>query len=68
VAPRVRIGRSKWFNLLWLIPIGFVLLIAAVAIAKGLLNDPAVQRFIARYPGVTSGKAAIGMPAWVEVG
>ncbi|AZT93508.1 hypothetical protein [Brevibacterium aurantiacum] len=25
VAPRVRIGRSKWFNLLWLLPIGFVL-------------------------------------------
>jgi hypothetical protein len=45
-----------------------VLLIAAVAIAKGLLNDPAVQGFIARYPGVTSGKEAIGMPAWVEVG
>jgi sulfoxide reductase catalytic subunit YedY len=51
-----------------LIPIGFVLLIAAVVIAKGLHNDPAVQRFIARYPGVTSGKEAIGMPAWVEVG
>jgi hypothetical protein len=25
VAPRVRIGNSKWFNLLWLLPIGFVL-------------------------------------------
>ena len=24
VAPRVRIGRSRWFNVLWLIPIGFV--------------------------------------------
>jgi methionine sulfoxide reductase catalytic subunit len=55
-------------HLVVLIPIGFVLLIAAVVIAKGLHNDPAVQRFIARYPGVTSGKEAIGMPAWVEVG
>ena len=27
IAPRVRVGRSQWFNLLWLLPIGFVLLI-----------------------------------------
>ena len=51
IAPRVRVGRSKWFNLLWLLPIGFVLLIVAVAVAKGLRGEPAVQRFIARYPG-----------------
>lgn len=48
VAPRVRVGRDRWFNLLWLIPIGFVVLIVAVAIAMGLRNDPAVARFIAR--------------------
>ena len=24
IAPRVRIGQSRWFNLLWLLPIGFV--------------------------------------------
>lgn len=24
VAPRVRVGRDRWFNLLWLIPIGLV--------------------------------------------
>ena len=31
VAPRVRIGSSKWFNLLWLIPIGLLMLIIGVA-------------------------------------
>ena len=31
VPPRIRIGRDKWSNLLWLITIGFVLLICAVA-------------------------------------
>ena len=36
IAPRVRIGHGRWFNLLWLLPIGFVLLIVAVAAAKGL--------------------------------
>src|SRR2546422_31310 len=30
IAPRLRIGRDKWFNLLWLLPIGFALLVAAV--------------------------------------
>ena len=34
IAPRLRIGRDKWFNLLWLIPIGFGLLVAAVAVGK----------------------------------
>ena len=51
IAPRVRVGRSRWFNLLWLLPIGFVVLIVAVAAAKGLRNIPSVERFIARYPG-----------------
>jgi hypothetical protein len=46
VAPRVRIGNSKWFNLLWLLPIGFVLVITAVAVAKGLRGVPTVAEFI----------------------
>jgi methionine sulfoxide reductase catalytic subunit len=50
-APRLRVGRDKWFNLMWLIPIGFALLVAAVAIGKGLYNMPAVHAFIQRYPG-----------------
>jgi cytochrome c-type biogenesis protein CcmH/NrfF len=29
----VRFGRSKWFNLLWLLPIGFLVLIVGVAVA-----------------------------------
>ena len=54
VAPRVRVGGSRWFNLLWLMPIGLVLLIVAVR-SQGLHNDPAVHRFMARYPGVAPG-------------
>jgi len=66
IAPRLRVGRDKWFNLLWLIPIGFALLVAAVAVGKGLHNVPAVQAFIQRYPGthVPSGVAP-GIPGWV---
>ena len=67
VAPRVRIGRSKWFNLLWLIPIGLLLLIIGIAVAKGLRGLPAVQEFMHRYPGTSElpGNAPVGFPAWV---
>ena len=51
IAPHVRVGRNRWFNLLWLLPIGFVVLISAVAVAKGLRKIPSVEHFIARYPG-----------------
>jgi DMSO/TMAO reductase YedYZ molybdopterin-dependent catalytic subunit/thiosulfate reductase cytochrome b subunit len=67
VAPRVRIGKNKWFNLLWLIPIGFVLLIAAIAIARGLREIPAIQDFMHTYPGTSElpSWAPVGFPAWV---
>ena len=60
---------QRWFNLLWLLPIGFVLLIVAVAVAKGLRGDPSVQRFIARYPGTVASShpdATTGFPVWVR--
>jgi methionine sulfoxide reductase catalytic subunit len=69
IAPRVRVGRGKWFNLLWLLPLGFVGLIVAVAVAKGLRDDPAVQRFIAQYPGTiepSQSAATTGFPAWLR--
>ncbi len=66
LAPRIRIGRSKWFNLLWLLPIGFVLLLAAVAAARELRELPAVEAFIADYPGmVLPENGQVGIPAWV---
>jgi methionine sulfoxide reductase catalytic subunit len=58
IAPRVRVGRSRWFNLLWLLPIGFVILISAVALAKGLRGLPSVRDFIARHPGADEGARA----------
>ena len=68
IAPRVRVGRSRWFNLLWLLPIGFVFLIAAVAAAKGLRATGSVQRFIEDYPGTITAPSAersVGLPIWV---
>jgi hypothetical protein len=36
--PRVRVSGSEWFNRFWLLPIGLVLLL--VAVAQGLGGDP----------------------------
>ncbi|WP_137725337.1 molybdopterin-dependent oxidoreductase [Prescottella subtropica] len=69
IAPRLRIGRDRWFNVLWLLPIGFVAIITAVAIAKGVHNIPAMQDFMVRHPG-THVPAELeehqGFPAWVQ--
>lgn len=68
VTPRVRLGR-RWFNLLWLLPLGFAILLACVAAAKGLRNMPSVERFIGAYPG-TDVRADrgdyLGIPAWAR--
>jgi sulfoxide reductase catalytic subunit YedY len=70
IAPRVRVGHNRWFNLLWLLPIGFVVLIVAVAAAKGLRNVGSVQRFIAVHPGTVAdgaGPRSSALPIWVGV-
>jgi sulfoxide reductase catalytic subunit YedY len=69
IAPRVRVGRDRWFNLLWLLPIGFVVLLSLVAVAKGLRSEPAVQRFISRYPGTLAPshpQSTTGFPGWAR--
>ncbi len=67
VAPRIRVGKNKWFNLLWLIPIGVLLLVVGIAVAKGLRELPAVEDFITRYPGESElpADAPVGFPAWL---
>ena len=70
IAPRVRIGRERWFILLWLLPIGFVLLLAAIASAKGVRNTSSEQHFIRDHPGTVTtayGEHHPGLPIWVGV-
>jgi len=60
------VGRSKWFNLLWLLPIGFLALIIGIAIAKELRAVPSVAAFIRKYPGtVLPANGKVGFPLWV---
>jgi len=70
IAPRVRVGRSRWFNLLWLLPIGFVVMIVAVAVAQGLRSTGSVHRFIADHPGTSAPDGVEGnpgLPGWAGV-
>jgi len=67
-APRLRLG-SRWFNLLWLLPIALVVLLGGVAAAKGLRGMASVQQFITDYPGpdlrVDRGDY-LGIPVWAR--
>src|SRR5512140_754127 len=68
VAPGIRIGQ-RWVNLLWALPLIFVLLMIGVAVAQALREVPAVQSFIARYPGIPPSAVAVttGLPAWLRL-
>ncbi|WP_345475963.1 molybdopterin-dependent oxidoreductase [Microbacterium pseudoresistens] len=68
VAPRIRIGRSKWFNLLWLIPIGMALMVIGIAVARGIVDTPAVKDFLTAYPGASELPEGTpqGFPVWMQ--
>src|SRR6185312_7450278 len=68
VVPRIRIGH-RWVNVLWALPLIFLLLVIGVAIAQALRELPAVQNFLLHYPGVPVNAAAVtsGFPAWLRL-
>ena len=66
VVPRVRIGK-RWMNVLWIIPIVTAILIIGIAVCQELRTIPAVQEFIARYPGTPAFAPEVysGFPWWL---
>jgi sulfoxide reductase catalytic subunit YedY len=68
VAPKIRIGQ-RWINVLWALPIIFVLLVAGVATAQALRTLPGVQQFLLQYPGIPASAKIVttGFPAWLRV-
>jgi sulfoxide reductase catalytic subunit YedY len=65
--PRVRIG-ARWYNVLWLLPLGFLFLLVGIPFAQQLRQLPAVQRFILRYPGQgTEPIHYVGFPLWLRL-
>jgi thiosulfate reductase cytochrome b subunit len=65
VFPRLRIGR-RWANLVWTIPLVAVLLAVVVGASILLRTLPAVQQFIAQYPGSVPNDAPEGFPVWLR--
>jgi methionine sulfoxide reductase catalytic subunit len=67
IAPRLRIGAKRWFNLAWLVPIGWVLLLLGVGAAQVVRGVPVVEGFVRRYPGSEFAvRFGTAMPAWVR--
>lgn len=58
----------RWTLVLWLVPTGLVLLVAAVLVAQWMRTLPDVQAFIADYPGETAIPAGtpVGFPWWLS--
>jgi sulfoxide reductase catalytic subunit YedY len=68
IAPRLRVGANRWFNLVWLLPIGWVLLLSGVAAAQYLRGLPAVEEFVRRHPGTGFATTfGVAMPVWLRV-
>jgi sulfoxide reductase catalytic subunit YedY len=67
VIPHVRVGKW-WFNVFWAIPLGAALLVVGIAIGQELRGIPAVERFIARYPGIVTSAPVdySGFPLWLR--
>ena len=68
IVPHIRIG-GRWINILWVVPLASVALILGIAVAQELRTVPAVQEFLARYPGVPASAPAVhtGFPLWLRL-
>jgi methionine sulfoxide reductase catalytic subunit len=67
IAPRVRIGANRWFNLVWLLPIAWGLLLLGVATAQHLRGIPGIESFVQAHPGAGfATEIGTPMPAWLR--
>ena len=67
-AKPVKTPRSRWFKLVWIIPVVLVGAFLIVLAARGIRALPAVQDFLHTYPGQSAlpSWAPVGFPAWLE--
>jgi DMSO/TMAO reductase YedYZ molybdopterin-dependent catalytic subunit/thiosulfate reductase cytochrome b subunit len=66
--PRIRLGK-RWINVLWVIPLAFVVLVLGIAVRQGLYETRWFQQFLVRYPGIPESALAVhtGYPLWLRV-
>ena len=61
------IRSNRWFKLVWIIPLALLVMAAVVLAAQWLRALPAMQSYLADYPGETPlpDGAPVGFPAWL---
>jgi Prokaryotic cytochrome b561 len=65
--PRIRLGKQR-INVLWAIPLAFVVLVLGIAVCQELFESPWFQQFLARYPGIPiSAQVHTGYPLWLRL-
>ncbi len=68
IAPRLRIAKNRWLNIVWLLPICWGLLLLGVAMAQYLRGIPTIEAFVQRHPGTGFAPGfATPLPAWLRV-
>ena len=62
-----RITTRRWFPLVWAVPAGVVLVIAAVLVTRALRDAGVFDDFLRQYPGDSAlpPGAPVGFPAWL---
>jgi methionine sulfoxide reductase catalytic subunit len=65
--PRIRLGERR-INVLWAIPLAFVVLVLGIAVCQGLYETQWFQQFLALYPGIpTAAQVHTGYPLWLRL-
>jgi methionine sulfoxide reductase catalytic subunit len=68
IVPHIRLGK-RWFNVLWVVPLGGAALVLLIALAQNLRELSAIQEFIKRYPGIAQNAPSVdtGFPWWLQL-
>ena len=59
---------SRWFKLVWMIPLAIAILAGLVLAARVIRDSPAGQSFMTQFPGASElpDTAPVGFPAWLN--
>lgn len=60
--------KSKWFKLVWIVPVAAIVVAAVIIGANVIRSLPAVQSFMKDFPGQSElpKGAPVGFPAWLQ--
>jgi thiosulfate reductase cytochrome b subunit len=67
-SPLSTFRRSRWFALVWAVPLAVALVVGVVLVAQAVRETAGAQSFLHDYPGQSElpGFAPVGFPAWLQ--